>query len=104
LQLNIVGVVGCRSSFRLVGKGVIILETFLEILGEVLKGIVREIGAYFFWKNVLEHKKTTPRRRKLKGGFHRKQLYLTTTTLTVEVAREKCYQHFSLFYYTPIIQ
>ncbi|WP_168714500.1 hypothetical protein [Metabacillus litoralis] len=44
------------------------METFLEILREVLKGIVREISAYIFRKNVLEHKKTTLRRRKQKGG------------------------------------
>ena len=67
LQLNIVRVVGCRSSFFL-GKEVIIMETFLELVREVLKGIVREVSAYFFRKNVLEHKKTTQRRRKQKGG------------------------------------
>jgi hypothetical protein len=54
LQLNIVGVGGCRSSF-LLGKEVMIMETFLEILREVLKGIERELGAYFFRKNVLEY-------------------------------------------------
>jgi hypothetical protein len=68
LQLNIVGVGGCRSSF-LFGKEVIIMETFLEILREVLKGIVREVGAYVFRKNVLEYKETTLRRRKQKGWF-----------------------------------
>jgi hypothetical protein len=67
LQLNIVGVFGCRSSFRF-GKEVIIMETFLEILREVLKGIVREVCAYVFRKNVLDNKKTTLRRRKQKGG------------------------------------
>jgi hypothetical protein len=46
------------------------MEPFLEILREVLKVIVREISAHFFRKNVLEHKKTTQRRRKLKGGSH----------------------------------
>ncbi|MFV2047971.1 hypothetical protein ACEWK1_11405 [Metabacillus sp. YM-086] len=44
------------------------METFLEFLREVLKGIVREVSAYFFRKNVLENKKTTPRRHKQKGG------------------------------------
>ncbi|MGQ4669010.1 hypothetical protein ACUIJN_24855 [Metabacillus halosaccharovorans] len=38
------------------------METILELLREVLKGIVREMSAYFFRKNVLEHKKTTLRR------------------------------------------
>jgi len=60
-------VVGCCASFRL-GKEVIIMETFLEFLREVLKGIVHEISAYFFRKNILENKKTTLRRRKQKGG------------------------------------
>ncbi|HHY74384.1 MAG TPA: hypothetical protein GX497_14400 [Bacillus bacterium] len=44
------------------------METFLEILREVLKGIMREISAYFFRKNFLEYKKTTSRRRKQRGG------------------------------------
>ncbi|WP_096911880.1 hypothetical protein [Neobacillus jeddahensis] len=44
------------------------METFLEILREVLKGIMREISAYLFRKNVLENEKTTPRRTKQKGG------------------------------------
>ena len=44
------------------------METFLEILREVLKGMVREVSAYFFGKNILENRKTTPRRSKQKGG------------------------------------
>jgi hypothetical protein len=44
------------------------METFLEILREILKGIMREVGAYFFRKNVLEDRETTLRRRKQKGG------------------------------------
>jgi hypothetical protein len=44
------------------------METFLEIQRVVLKGIVREATAYFFRKSGLEHKKTTQRRHKLKGG------------------------------------
>ncbi|MFS0774833.1 hypothetical protein ABC255_02170 [Neobacillus sp. 3P2-tot-E-2] len=44
------------------------METFLDILREVLKGIVREVTAYSFRKNVLENEKTTLRRRKQKGG------------------------------------
>lgn len=62
---------GCQSSFPLLGKEVIITETFLEILREVLKGVLREVSAYFFRKNVLEDKKTTLRRRKQKGGSHK---------------------------------
>jgi hypothetical protein len=44
------------------------METFLELVREVLKGIVRESTVHFFRKNVLEHKKTTLRRHKQKGG------------------------------------
>jgi hypothetical protein len=44
------------------------METFLEFLREVLKGMIREISAYFFRENVLENRKTTLRRRKQKGG------------------------------------
>lgn len=50
------------------GKEVIIMETLLEFLRKVLKGLVREISAYTFRKNVLENKKTTPRRRKQGGS------------------------------------
>ena len=44
------------------------MEPFLEFLREVLKGVVRELCAYFFRKNILEHKKTTLRRHKQMGG------------------------------------
>jgi len=47
-------------------------ETFLELIREVLKGVVREITAYFFRKNVLEYMKTTQRPRKHKGGSQKK--------------------------------
>jgi hypothetical protein len=46
------------------------METFLEIIREIMKGIVREVAAHFFRKNVLDDKKTTPRRRK-QGGSHK---------------------------------
>jgi hypothetical protein len=48
------------------------METFLELIREILKGVVREVAAHVFRKNVLEDKKTTPRRRKLKGGSQKK--------------------------------
>ncbi|MGM0903599.1 MAG: hypothetical protein ACQEXB_21180 [Bacillota bacterium] len=48
------------------------METFLEFIREILKGIVREVTAYLFRKKILEYKKTTLRRRKLKGGFQDK--------------------------------
>lgn len=48
------------------------METFLEIIREILKGIVREVTAHVFRKNVLDNKKTTLRRRKQKGGSQRK--------------------------------
>ncbi|MFC4025110.1 hypothetical protein ACFOUV_15045 [Oceanobacillus longus] len=44
------------------------METFLEVIREIVKGIVRESAAYIFRKSVLDQKKTTPRRRKQKGG------------------------------------
>jgi hypothetical protein len=71
LQLKIIGVV-VIVFFPFLGKEVIIMETFLEILREVLKGMVREVCAYFFRKNVLEDRKTTLRRRKQKGGSDKK--------------------------------
>lgn len=48
------------------------MEIFLEILHEILRGIVRETVAHIFRKNVIDQKKTTPRRRKQKGGSHNK--------------------------------
>jgi len=44
------------------------METFIDFFREVLKAIVREVFAYFFRKNILRNEKTTPRRRKHKGG------------------------------------
>ena len=44
------------------------METFLEFLIEILKGIVHEVSAFFFRKNLLEHKKTTLRHHKHEGG------------------------------------
>jgi hypothetical protein len=46
------------------------METFLEFLREVLKGMIRKVSAYFLRKNDLENRKTTLRRRKQKGGSH----------------------------------
>jgi len=71
VQPNIVGVVGCHSSFRN-GEEVIAMETFLEVLKEILKGIVRETSAFIFRKSILDKKKTTQSRRKQKGGPRRK--------------------------------
>jgi hypothetical protein len=48
------------------------METFLEFMREILKGIVRAVAAYAFRKNVLDNKKTTLRRHKLKGGSRHK--------------------------------
>ncbi|MFZ7942518.1 MULTISPECIES: hypothetical protein [Bacillaceae] len=44
------------------------METFLEMLREILKGVMRETAAFIFRKNILENKKTALRRRKQKGG------------------------------------
>jgi hypothetical protein len=35
------------------------METFLEFLREDLEGIVREVSGYFFWKRLVENKKTS---------------------------------------------
>lgn len=68
LQLNIVRVAWLSIFFSsfIGGREVIILETVLEFIRELLKGIGREITARFFRKNVLEYKKTTPRRRSIR--------------------------------------
>ena len=47
------------------------METFLEFLREVLKGIVRAVSAHFFQKTFLKTRKTTLRRHKQKGGSHK---------------------------------
>ncbi|WP_442596679.1 hypothetical protein [Neobacillus sp. D3-1R] len=47
------------------------METFLEFLKEVLKGIIREVSAYVTRKTLLKTRKP-PRRRKHKGGSHKK--------------------------------
>ena len=44
------------------------METFLEFVKEVLKGIVRAISAYIFRKTFLHKEKSTQRRIKHKGG------------------------------------
>ncbi|MCJ7843117.1 hypothetical protein MUB24_20005 [Lederbergia sp. NSJ-179] len=48
------------------------METFLEFLREVLKGIVRAVSAHIFKRTVLEKEKTTLSRRKQKGGSQKK--------------------------------
>jgi hypothetical protein len=67
VQLNSKGG-GLSVFFPFYGEEVIIMETFLEMLHEILRGMLRETGAYFFRKKVLENRKTTQRRRKQKGG------------------------------------
>ncbi len=60
-------------ALSLTGKGVIIMELFLEFLKEVLKGIMRAISAHFFQKTFLDKKKSTLGRRKHKGGSRNKK-------------------------------
>lgn len=43
------------------------METFLEFVKEVFKGVVRAISVFLFSKTFLERKKTTLSRRKQKG-------------------------------------
>lgn len=58
-----------------------LLDIFLVIIQEILKGIVREVSAYFFRKNVLENKETT-RRRKQKGGSQKNDVPVTIRNLS----------------------
>lgn len=44
------------------------MDTFLEFLREVLKGLVRAISAHFFQTIFLKNRKTTLCRRNQKGG------------------------------------
>jgi hypothetical protein len=44
------------------------MEILLEFIREILKGVVREVAAHVFRKNVLDNKKTTLRRHKQRGG------------------------------------
>lgn len=44
------------------------MDTFLEFLKEVLKGIIRTISAYVFQKTFLNEEKTTRCRRKPGGS------------------------------------
>ncbi|MBY0145077.1 hypothetical protein [Neobacillus niacini] len=64
------------------------METFLEFLIEVLKGVVREVSAHFVLRSLLDNKKTTSSRSKQKGGSP-KEYVLTTTTLTVEAGTKR---------------
>jgi len=67
------------------------METFLEFLREVLKGIVREVSAFFFKKSILEEQENHPTPSQAKGWFSEViHNILTTITLTVEVVKEKC--------------
>jgi hypothetical protein len=57
--------------FPLRGKEVIIMDTFLEFLKEVMKGIIRALSAYLFRETFLNKEKTTQRRHKHKGDSHK---------------------------------
>ena len=48
------------------------MELFLEFVKEALKGVTRVISAHLFQKTFLDKKKSTPRRRKQKGGSRNK--------------------------------
>ena len=56
-----------------IGGEVIIMETFLELVREIVKGMVREVTAHFLRKHVLENEKTTLRRHKQQGGSHKEK-------------------------------
>ncbi len=73
LQLKVLRVDGCHNPlFFYKRREVIIMETFLEFLKEVLKGFVRAISTYLFHKTLLTKEKTTHCRRKRKGGSRKK--------------------------------
>ncbi len=73
LQLKVLRVDGCHNPlFFYKRREVIIMETFLEFLKKVLKGIVRAISAYVFQKFLFKNKKTTQRRQKQEGGSRKK--------------------------------
>lgn len=80
------------------------METSLEFLRAVLKGIVREVSAYFFRKNILENKKTTPRRHKHKGGSKKRNNIFDNHHPDGRGCMEKCDQHFSLLVYLIIYE
>lgn len=83
--------------FRLRGEEEMTMEFLFEFIKEVLKGITRAISAHFFQKTFLNKEKTTQSRSE-RVVFERKNNFqLTTTTRTVEAARGKSSQLFSLF-------
>ncbi|HDR7294941.1 hypothetical protein R6231_14440 [Bacillus cytotoxicus] len=51
------------------------MDFIVELLKEIAKAIVREISAFVFKRSFLKenNEKTTPRRRKHRGGFQRKK-------------------------------
>ncbi|WP_102344737.1 hypothetical protein [Bacillus sp. Marseille-P3661] len=63
------------------------METFLEIIREIAKGIVRESAAYIFRKNVIDSKKTTPLRSKQKGGSHKNINNIDNNLIFSEIQR-----------------
>lgn len=42
-----------------------------DLIKEVIKGIVRAVSAHLFQKTFFDKEKTTRRRSKQKGGFHK---------------------------------
>jgi hypothetical protein len=74
------------------------METFLEIIREIAKAVVRECAAYIFRRSVIDQKKTTPRRRKQKGGSPRQRLNLFDNHHPDgRGCGREVHQHFSLF-------
>ncbi|MDU2391274.1 MULTISPECIES: hypothetical protein [Bacillus] len=51
------------------------MDFLFDLVKEFVKATMREVSAYFLRKQLLDkdNKKTTPRRRKQKGGFRKKK-------------------------------
>ncbi|AAP24933.1 MULTISPECIES: hypothetical protein [Bacillota] len=51
------------------------MDFLFDLVKEFVKATVREVSAYFLQNQLLDkdNKKTTPRRRKQKGGFRKKK-------------------------------
>ncbi|MBU8915160.1 hypothetical protein BGM25_03765 [Bacillus sp. FJAT-29953] len=70
------------------------METVLEFIREILKGIVRELTAHFFRNNVLENK-TPPSLPSQAKGWFAQIIDTDNHHPDGSSCREKCYQHFS---------
>ncbi|MEN1968903.1 hypothetical protein WMZ97_12630 [Lentibacillus sp. N15] len=66
------------------------METFLDFLREVLKGMVRAISAHFFKKAFFEKEKTTLRRQQANGWFSKRKVTFDNHHPDGSSCREEC--------------